>query len=155
MSEFFNADAKRCIACRACEVACEREHHGVSNVRVVVIEGMGSAPISCRHCGNSPCAAVCPHKALSSTPDGVVVLHRDRCTTCGLCIFACPFGAISLKDRTIAKCDLCAHRRALGAAPACISTCPTGAVTRGNCDAVSQEKRLRRAAAATGVPRTW
>lgn len=145
MPEFLNPNAKKCIACRACEVACEREHDGVSNVQVAFINGLGAVPVSCRHCQNSPCSAVCPHNALSFTPEGDVALDRARCTNCGLCMFACPFGAIYMKSGKIAKCDFCAHRRKEGKPPACFATCPTGAVGYGKCEDFSRSKRLNMA----------
>jgi len=153
MPKVLYADPKKCIACRACEVACEREHHGTSNVRVTRLEGSGASPVSCRHCLNSPCAAVCPHQALALSPIGIMVLDRERCTNCGLCVFACPFGAIDRTPGGIVKCDLCMHRLAKGNKPACATTCPMGAIVYGECSDVSGEARLRRASLlAEGMP---
>ncbi len=44
-------------------------------------------------------------------PDGRIILDRDRCVGCTLCVKACPFGAIGITDRKAAidadRCTLC------------------------------------------------
>jgi formate dehydrogenase iron-sulfur subunit len=145
MPKALYANLKKCIACRACEVACEREHNGTANVQVTMIENSGAVPVACRHCGDSPCAKVCPSKAISRSPEEIILLNASKCNGCGMCIFACPCGAIYLKNGVIAKCDLCMHRLARASAPACASTCPTGAIFYGETDDFADKNRLRRA----------
>lgn len=52
-----------------------------------------------------------------------IIVNQDLCKGCGVCVRACPNGAIDLWNRTISidkdKCTLCR---------ACISACPTGAL---------------------------
>ncbi|MBW1856353.1 MAG: hypothetical protein JRJ00_17115 [Deltaproteobacteria bacterium] len=57
----------RCIACRACETACGREHNGISHIFVTPIDDKYSIPLSCLHCEKSPCVDVCPTNALEKT----------------------------------------------------------------------------------------
>ncbi len=124
-------DPKLCIHCKACEVACEREHDGINFVEVYLVEEVeASIPYTCRHCENAPCVTVCPTKALYKSDRGVFV-NYVRCIGCKQCIVACPFGIPKFLDKfkVIVKCDLCRHRLAKNLPPACASTCPTGAIS--------------------------
>ncbi len=47
----------------------------------------------CTGCG--ACAAACPEKAVTVTPDGPVI-DRKACLGCGLCVRACPHEALTL-----------------------------------------------------------
>ena len=125
MAKVLYVDLNRCIYCRSCEVACEREHGGRSNMFVVLLEQRFPVPMSCRHCEKSPCRAVCPAEAISRV-QGAVLIDTMKCIGCKLCAMVCPFGVIQLDHltRTVKKCDLCAHRTALGSPPACVATCP-------------------------------
>ncbi len=132
MSDLIYADFERCTACRGCEVACQREHGGLSHVHVTLVEDRFAVPLACRHCDPAPCVAACPPQALTANGDGVA-LDAAKCTGCTLCLFACPFGVMgfSAEGKVAAKCDLCAGRRADGRDPACILTCPSGALHYG------------------------
>jgi pyruvate formate lyase activating enzyme len=45
--------------------------------------------------GTGKCLEVCPRKALTLTPQGMVI-HRDLCDACGKCVDACPAGALEV-----------------------------------------------------------
>ncbi|HEU4846395.1 MAG TPA: formate dehydrogenase N subunit beta transmembrane domain-containing protein, partial [Burkholderiaceae bacterium] len=49
------------------------------------------------------------------------------------CVAGCPFDVprISKKDNRAYKCTLCSDRVAVGQEPACVKTCPTGAIVFG------------------------
>ncbi|ASJ10029.1 formate dehydrogenase [Thermococcus sp. P6] len=135
----------RCIACRACEVACEKEH-GISLISVYEFEDM-AVPLNCRHCEKAPCVEVCPTNALYRDESGAVVLEEDKCIGCYMCSAVCPY-AIPIVDpiREVAvKCDLCADRRREGKLPACVSVCPTEALVFGEINEIMEEKRRNRA----------
>lgn len=128
-SKVLSVDVNRCIACRACEAACRREHAGISHIFVTTINDQYSIPLSCLQCEKSPCVDVCPTKALEKTPHGAVIFHKIRCIGCRLCIVVCPFGVIQIDDENnILKCDTCIHRLKNGKDPACVLTCPTKAL---------------------------
>lgn len=139
-------DPKRCIGCRACEVACEREHNGMPHITVSIIEEMSiSTPFNCRHCGNAPCMNVCPVIALSRDEDGAVILNPLECIGCMMCAVVCPFGIPEFDsvNKVMSKCDLCEDRRKEGKLPACVDTCPTDALCYGNINEI-MEKRSKK-----------
>ena len=120
-----------CCGCRLCETACTFQHEGVygsrsSRVRVVKLESQGiDYPVSCQRCSNAPCVRACPSGALSQPQaGGVIAVSDERCTSCGDCVVACPFGACNLhpQHHVPVICDLC------GGDPACVRECPTGAI---------------------------
>jgi Fe-S-cluster-containing hydrogenase component 2 len=132
-------DLGRCICCHACEVACEREH-GEAKISVGSVRDRASVPVSCHQCEVAPCALVCPSGALSMGE--TVSFDGSKCTRCGLCLLACPFGAIDA-DLTsmVQKCDLCPEREV----PACVLTCPTEALIFGYREDATRELRRRAA----------
>ncbi len=93
-------------------------------------------PRSCLHCDDAPCVTVCPTGAsYKRSEDGIVLVNEDRCIGCGLCAWACPYGAREMdRDAGIMKkCTLCVDRiynenlPEEDRVPACVRTCPSGA----------------------------
>lgn len=95
---------------------------------------------SCMHCSEAACVKVCPSGALYHHHLGFVDLNKDKCTGCGYCIEACPFSVPRAKGsdvtglRKVDKCILCGDRVVNGYEPACVKTCPTGALQFGERD---------------------
>ena len=71
--------------------------------------------------------------AIVKYANGIVDFISENCIGCGYCIAGCPFDIprISKKDNKAYKCSLCSDRVAVGMAPACVKTCPTGALQFG------------------------
>lgn len=93
-------------------------------------------PRSCLHCEDAPCVTVCPTGAsYKRAEDGIVLVNPDTCIGCGLCAWACPYGARELDPAAgvMKKCTLCVDRiynenlDPQDREPACVRTCPTGA----------------------------
>lgn len=89
---------------------------------------------SCQHCGDAPCAAVCPSGALHKDEEtGMVTIIEGKCIGCKYCLSACPFNVPRFRERDgrINKCTGCPDRIEQGLAPACVSTCQPDALKFG------------------------
>ena len=93
-------------------------------------------PKSCLHCDDAPCVTVCPTGAsYKRVEDGIVLVNENSCIGCGLCAWACPYGAREMDAAAgvMKKCTLCIDRiynenlPVEDREPACVRTCPSGA----------------------------
>ena len=124
---------EKCTACRECELACSFSHEGEFNparsrIRVNdFYEEQFYLPMTCVHCADAPCATVCPTVAIQKEPDGLILVHEDRCIGCKMCLLACPFGVMGFQPHTgIAQnCDLC---RNIPEGPQCVAFCVPNAL---------------------------
>jgi Fe-S-cluster-containing dehydrogenase component len=155
-------DLDTCVGCNACVTACkgwndqgygaplsDQNPYGaepsgtflnrVHNYEVLPQDGAAQVvnfPRSCLHCEAAPCVTVCPTGAsYKRAEDGIVLVNEDACIGCGLCAWACPYGARELDQAAgvMKKCTLCVDRiyndnlPEEDRVPACVRTCPTGA----------------------------
>jgi carbon-monoxide dehydrogenase iron sulfur subunit len=160
MQSIFVDDAK-CLGCKTCELACCIAHsesktlvgalsQGVLPQTRIHVEpvGAGGFPIQCRHCTDPSCVKACVTGAMSRDPvTGAVVYDAKMCLGCLMCVLVCPFGVCeALKAQTkasdhvnaVSKCDLCADS---AAGPACVGSCPTGALSFGSPEEFAQARR--------------
>ena len=155
-------DLDTCVGCHACVVSCkgwntenygsplsDQEPYGadpsgtflnrVHSYEVEPEEGQAQLvhfPKSCLHCEDAPCVSVCPTGAsYKRKEDGIVLVNEVDCIGCGLCAWACPYGARELDaaEGVMKKCTLCVDRiynenlPADDRVPACVRSCPSGA----------------------------
>jgi sulfite dehydrogenase (quinone) subunit SoeB len=139
-------DLDTCVGCQACVTACKGWNDGgiglsdqdpygadpsgtflnrVHSYQVAVPDGPAQVvtfPRSCLHCDTAPCVTVCPTGAsYKRVEDGIVLVNEDACIGCGLCAWACPYGAREIDriyNETLPEEDR---------EPACVRTCPTNA----------------------------
>lgn len=125
-------DLDLCIGCQAHSVACNRVNHNVLTMQSTDVADDATLPVVCRHCESPACVAACPNGSMDRGDDGVVRRNMAMCTGCMSCTFACPFGVLTrgmrLARHSASKCNLCAPRVERGLEPACVATCPTGAL---------------------------
>lgn len=89
----------------------------------------------CMHCSDPGCLKACPAPgAIVQYANGIVDYQSEHCIGCGYCIAGCPFNVPRLnpQDNRAYKCTLCVDRVAVGQEPACVKTCPTGAIHFGS-----------------------
>ncbi|RKS84627.1 formate dehydrogenase (quinone-dependent) iron-sulfur subunit [Orbus hercynius] len=150
-------DVTTCIGCKACQVACNEWNdlrpeigHSVgvydnpadlepkawTVMRYSEIETNGKLEWlirkdGCMHCSDPGCLKACPAEgAIIQYANGIVDFQSEHCIGCGYCVAGCPFNIprISKEDNHAYKCTLCVDRVAVGQEPACVKTCPTGAI---------------------------
>jgi carbon-monoxide dehydrogenase iron sulfur subunit len=142
---------ERCVACKSCEIACAVNRSSLSKrlpeaisespapLARVRVEDTGTErgfPIQCRHCEDAPCLDACPAKALYRDPEGLVLVHDERCIGCWMCVMVCPFGAPQpfRGIRKMLKCDRCIGMDG----PYCVESCPTHALVLVDPEAIAQ-----------------
>jgi Fe-S-cluster-containing dehydrogenase component len=138
-------DQRLCVTCNACVLACKSENAVPDHeARCWTVQAeRGAFPLlsletrseRCNHCENAPCVSACPTQASHYEEGGVVMVDADKCIGCKVCILACPYEARYLHpDGYVDKCTFCLHRVREGKDPACVTVCPTGALTFGDLD---------------------
>ena len=100
----------------------------------------------CMHCEDPGCLKACPAPgAIVQYANGIVDFISENCIGCGYCIKGCPFNIprVSKVDHKSYKCTLCSDRVSVGLEPACVKTCPTGAIVFGTKDDMKQHAAER------------
>ena len=161
MSKGFFIDTTRCIACKACQVAC-KQWNGLSAEKTKnngdyqnppdlssttyktvrfneeIIDGKLRwlfFPDQCRHCLIPPCLLWAQDsKAIYQDEDTGAVIYTtatENLTSRDI-IGACPYDVPrSDTNGLLAKCTMCNDRVKKGMEPACVKTCPTGTMNFG------------------------
>lgn len=145
---------EKCNGCMNCVVACQKAHADSvfyapirdsepTRIYLQVVE-KSPVPLVCRHCEEPACVKACMTGAMQKDEKTGIVSNEftpQRCVGCWMCVMACPFGVISPKqdgDRKIAvKCDMCVKR----GSPACVDSCPKGALVYIEDDKFAEYKR--------------
>jgi formate dehydrogenase iron-sulfur subunit len=166
-------DVSKCIGCKACQTACmewndlrdevgtnvgvydnpaDLTEHSWTVMRFSEYENTEGdlewliRKDGCMHCEDPGCLKACPAPgAIVQYTNGIVDFHEENCIGCGYCVTGCPFNVprISKKDNRAYKCTLCSDRVAVGQEPACVKTCPTGAIMFGTKEDMHQQAEDR------------
>ena len=164
MSKVFFVDTTVCTACRGCQVACKQWHnlpaemttnrgtienppdlsfdtYKVVRMREEVINKKLNwlfFPEQCRHCVTPPCQDTAGEPSAIYTDEmtgAVLYTIQTRSLDADDIIASCPYNIPrKSEDGTLAKCDMCNDRVHNGLLPACVQTCPTGAMNFGDQD---------------------
>jgi formate dehydrogenase iron-sulfur subunit len=166
-------DTTKCIGCKACQVACMEWNdlrdeigtctghydnpHDLSEsswtlMRFAEYENPKGdlewliRKDGCMHCEDPGCLKACPSPgAIVQYANGIVDFQEENCIGCGYCVTGCPFDVprISKKDKKAYKCTLCSDRVSVGLEPACVKSCPTGAIVFGTKEDMKQHAEER------------
>ncbi|MEH0022652.1 MAG: 4Fe-4S dicluster domain-containing protein [Desulfobacter sp.] len=179
MSKSFLIDTTLCTACKGCQVACKQWHDlpadktvnqgSLQNpadltyttykvVRMTEEELDGKLhwlffPDQCRHCIDAPCLETAyDEEAIYKDERTGAILYTANTSKLDAdeIIGSCPYNIPRQgPDGTLTKCDMCNDRVHNGLQPACVTTCPTGAMTFGDRDDIMAlaEERLQKAQA--------
>ncbi|KGK88254.1 [Fe-S]-binding protein [Desulfosporosinus sp. HMP52] len=127
MKVFKAVEMNRCIGCLSCMITCSavnQQDHSIlkSAIRIKTSGGLTGkfVAIVCQACKDDvPCAEICPTGALIKRPAGGVLLDKDKCIGCELCVSACTVEAIHF-DQETQKPIVCKH------CGVCVRFCPHG-----------------------------
>lgn len=157
MEKIIDIDLDKCLGCRTCLMECAIEHSKSKDLFSAIQEkpipqyrmsiefiNGSNIPWQCRHCDNAPCKVACPTAAISRKNDeSPVVIKKNKCIGCKMCIQVCPFGVLkkNKSDNTVIKCDFCIERLEEGKKPACVNGCPTNALKLITLEELSNKKK--------------
>ncbi|MFC4994503.1 DmsC/YnfH family molybdoenzyme membrane anchor subunit [Rubritalea tangerina] len=138
----FEVDMDKCTGCKACVVAChslnglkEKESwRDIGTIRGLVggVAEQQTVTSACHHCLDPGCLSGCPVGAYEKLENTGVVKHLDdQCIGCQYCSLKCPYDVPKYDDALgiVRKCDMCHERLDEGEAPACVQSCPNGAIS--------------------------
>ena len=140
----FIVDVNKCTGCHACAMACQitndlpttqpwREVRTFNELHVPGVELLHLS-LACNHCAEAPCMEQCPARAYHrDEKTGAVLIEADSCIGCRYCAWVCPYGAPRFDEErgVMTKCTFCVEKQHEGGEPACVTSCPTGALTWG------------------------
>ncbi|OGR22246.1 MAG: formate dehydrogenase [Desulfobacterales bacterium RIFOXYA12_FULL_46_15] len=162
MTKSIFVDTTICTACRGCQVSCKQWHdlpaektknmgshqnpqdlsfftYKLVRMNEEIIDNHLHwlfFPDQCRHCVDAPCLATAFNEdAIYQDPATGAILYTKETKKLAAddIIGSCPYNVPrKAEDGTLAKCDMCNDRIHNGMRPACVTTCPTGAMVFGD-----------------------
>ena len=172
MGYAFLIDTTVCTGCRACQVACKQWHdlpaeettnrgtfqnppdlslfhlQAGAPMNEEVIDGRLRwlfFPEQCRHCLEAPCLeSIGDTTAIYRDPDTGAILYTAGTDQYQEIADTCPYNVPRSGPNGItSKCDMCNDRVHNGYLPACVQTCPTGAMHFGPRSEIRKQADLR------------
>ena len=145
MSAKLIIDVAKCKTQGESGVRCSYVRHPENKGIDALLEMVRFALI-CRRCEAAPCVAACPQEALEKAPSetndaGILKRANMKCTGCGTCAIACPFGTIytDLIPFSSSVCDLSKGRLNQEGKPLCVATCADGSLEYRDVDVSAEE----------------
>jgi len=162
MSKSIFIDTTICTACRGCQVACKQWHdlpgekttnvgtyqnpqdlssetYKLVRMNEKIVNGRLEwlfFPDQCRHCVDAPCLETAfDENAIYRDPATGAILYTisSKKLDADEIIDSCPYNIPrKAANNVLAKCDMCNNRIHNGLKPACVTACPTGAMTFGD-----------------------
>jgi len=162
MSKSFFIDTTLCMACRGCQVACKQWHdlpaektanqgtyqnpqdlsfdtYKLVRMKEELIDGQVKwlfFPDQCRHCLDAFCHVTADDESAiyqDKMTGAVIYTSNTRQLDAEEIIDSCPYNVPRKGPAGIlVKCDMCIDRIHNGLLPACVKTCPTGAMNFGD-----------------------
>ena len=129
--KFLQKDEMLCIQCHACEDACAQaffksSDREKSSIKIYDELGEEGEVINvCSQCGE--CIAICPELAIYRARNGVVMIDKEKCVGCLMCVGFCPTLSMRIHKEFLEpfKCIACGQ---------CAKQCPTKAIQLQNID---------------------
>ncbi len=161
MTKSILIDTTVCTACRGCQVACKQWHdlpaektknvgsyqnpqdlsaetYKLVRMREEVVNNRLEwlfFPDQCRHCEDAPCLETAYDEDAiykDGATGAILYTQTSKKLEAEEIIDSCPYNIPrKAEDGTLAKCDFCNDRIHNGLQPACVTSCPTGAMTFG------------------------
>lgn len=155
-------DLGKCINARKCVEKCQNAHQLPPHQELMKVYMMQDTeestpywmPKPCFHCDNPKCVSACPVGATIKRTDGIVLINKELCIGCKLCMTVCPYSArqFNRPDKpelranqpgapeawvpeakgTVRKCDFCPEMALEGKMPHCVTACPMGVIYFGD-----------------------
>ncbi len=118
------------------QLVLERFQHKYTSQPITLIDPDRQAvqqnvTTACHHCVEPGCLLGCPVRAYEKDPVSGIVKHLDdQCIGCKYCTLMCPYDVphYNQAQGIVRKCDMCSSRLAAGEPPACVQSCPNGAI---------------------------
>ncbi len=157
-------DTRKCVNCKSCQITCKvwndnqpdpssfKTDFTAQTWTFIQEKEVGSydqesptvkfapAKRQCMHCADPVCVSNCPKGGLAihKEPDGPVLVNHENCIRCQACVNSCPYGVPKLDTEAdqIVKCIFCFGRLREGIMPACVNTCPPGALQFSSLDEI-------------------
>ena len=154
-------DVSKCVGCWWCYAAC-KQYNGLPDTvkpdpeqppelaqdtwtTLATPDAKRFRKHACNHCTDAACVEVCPTGALYYHDLGFVAYDSSKCSGCGYCAEACPFGVPQMAGNKVTgisimgKCTFCIDRVTGGQQPACAEACPNDAIKFGKRGELLQE----------------
>ena len=169
----FFIDTTLCTACRGCQIACKQWNQLGATKTINMGSHQNPADLSaytwklirfnetmgpdgkpswyffadqCRHCVEPPCMEAAPEGYILHDEATGAVIHTVKLSAISFVDVrdSCPYDIPRVNSNNIpGKCTMCLDRVSNGLLPACVKTCPTGAMNFGDRDKMVELAKSR------------